>query len=135
MYVPTYTFAHAVHVMRNNNISYDTKLGVFVIEQPNEEAKIVTMFPKSKCTCLFSVECFHISAGKNNYRISIKDTHITTVHLTTLRNRNRSKLKENKRLKAVEMPGMYSYSHAYVYTASYCSKCTIMTSCQSTSPR
>ena len=79
------------------------------------------MFPKPKCTCLSSVECFHILAGKINY---IRDTHITTVHLTTLRKRNRSKRKkESKRFKAVEMLGMYSYSHAYVYTASYCSKC------------
>ena len=90
------------------------------------------MFPKPKCTCLSSVECFHILAGKINYGINIKDTHITTVHLTTLRKRNRSKRKkESKRFKAVEMPGMYSYSQAYVYMASYCSKCTIMTSCQS----
>ena len=86
---------------------------------------IVTMFPKPKCTCLSLVECFHILVGEMNLGMNIKDTHITTVNLTTLRKRNRSKIKkESKRFKAVEMPGMYSYSHAYVYTVSYCSKCT-----------
>ena len=112
--------------MRNNKISYDTKLGIFVNKQLNEEAKVVTMFPKPKCTCLSSVECFHILAGKINYEINIKDTHITTVHLTTIRSKRK---KESKRFKAVKMLGMNSYNHAYVYTASYCSKCTITISC------
>ena len=112
--VPTYTFARAMHVIRSNNISYDTKLGVFIInKQPKEEAKVVTMFPKPKCSCLCSVECFHILAAKLNLGMSIKDTHITPTNLTTLRKRNRSKRKkESKRFTAVEMPGMYNYSYA-----------------------
>ena len=44
--VPTCTFARAMDVMRNNNISYDTKCGVFIIKQPKEEARIVPLFPK-----------------------------------------------------------------------------------------
>ena len=48
---------------------------VFANQVTNEEAKVVTMFTKLKCTCLSSVECFHILAGKINYGINIKDTH------------------------------------------------------------
>ena len=92
--VPTYTFACAMHVIRNNNISYDTKLGVFIIKQPKEVAKVVIMFPKPKCSCLCSVECFHILAAKLNLGMNIKDTHIAPTNLTTLRKRNRSKRKK-----------------------------------------
>lgn len=101
--VPTYTFACAMDVMRNNNISYDTKCGVFIIKQPKKEAKIVTLFSKTKCSCLSTGECFHILAAKLNLGMKIKNTHITTTNLTKLRKRNRSKSKkDNKRFKAVE---------------------------------
>jgi len=107
--VPTYAFSRAMHVIRNNNISFDIKLRVFIIKQPKEEAKVVTMFPKPKCSCLSSVECFHILAAKITLGMSIKDTHIATTNLTTLRKRNRRQRKlESKRFKAVEITGMHS---------------------------
>ena len=105
--VHSYAYARAMHVLRNGNITYDTKFGIFIIKQPKEEARVVTLFPKTRCSCLSTGDCFHILAAKINLGMNIK--RITATNLTILRKRTRSKKqKESKRFKVIEIPGMYS---------------------------
>ena len=63
----TYLLVHVYQVLKNDNITYDTKLGAFFIKQPKEASRIITLFPKMNCSCQSNGECHHILAAKLNW--------------------------------------------------------------------
>ena len=102
----TYTLAHAYQVLRNQNITYDTKFGVFIIKQPKEVARIVSLFPKVNCSCQ-AVGCHHILAAKINLGMNVGETK--PANLTKLRKNGRAKKEKRsgrKRPRPLDMSGM-----------------------------
>ena len=80
--------ARAYQVMKNQNITYDTKFGVFIIKEPKEVARVVSLFPKVTCSCP-STGCYHILAAKINLGMNVGSTNITDL----------SKLRKNSKKK------------------------------------
>lgn len=105
--VSTYLLARAYEVLRNQNITYNTKFGMFIIKQPREMARAVTLFPKVNCTCHSTGECYHIVAAKINLGMNVGQT-TNVANLTKLR-RNSKKKKEKrsgrKRPRALDVSG------------------------------
>jgi len=60
--ISTYLLTRANQIIKGENISYNVKFGGFIIKQPKEVARVVTLFPKINCTCKPIGECHHILA-------------------------------------------------------------------------
>ena len=88
--ISKYLLACAYLVSRNQNITYDTKFGCFIVKQPKEVARVVTLFPKVKCTCQPTSECYHILAVKINLGMNVTET-TKVKNLTKLRKNNKKR--------------------------------------------
>ena len=47
-------------VLTEDRISFDPKLGVFIVKNSKGKHHAVTLFPKQTCTCPSTAECYHI---------------------------------------------------------------------------
>ena len=59
----TYLLTRAYQVLRNQNITCDTKLRCSIVKQPKEVARMVIIFPKVNCSRQPTEECYHIIAA------------------------------------------------------------------------
>jgi len=91
---PSSQHARASLVLTEERISFDPKLGVFVVRSSENHHHAVTLFPKQSCTCPSTGECYHIISAKMSLGMESKQTS-TVVNLTQLRKNTRSR-KEKK---------------------------------------
>lgn len=86
----------AQHILQADNISYDTKLRVFLVKGTSATVRTVTMFPKATCSCPSMCECYHILAVKLSLGMVAKEkSKKELLNLTQLRKNTRSR-KERK---------------------------------------
>ena len=81
-------------VLTENRISFDAKLGVFIVKNTEGKHHAVTIFPKQTCTCPSTGECYHIISARMSLGMQPKQTE-TVVNLSQLRRNTRSR-KEKK---------------------------------------
>lgn len=81
-------------VLTENRISFDAKLGVFIVKNTEGKHHAVTLFPKQTCTCPSTGECYHIISARMSLGMQPKQTE-TVVNLLQLRRNTRSR-KEKK---------------------------------------
>ena len=75
-------------------VSFDAKLGVFLVKGTTGTARVVTVFPTETCSCPSKCDCYHILAVKMSIGIpAVNKRRIT--NLSQLRKNTRSK--EDKR--------------------------------------
>ena len=74
--IPTYTFAREMHIIKTTMSLISQTLWCFLIKQPKEKVRIVTLSPKTKCSCLSTGECFYILVAKLHLGMNIKITFI-----------------------------------------------------------
>lgn len=85
----TSQLARAKLVIAENRITYDLKLGAFVVQNSEGKHNVVTFFPKQSCTCPSTSECHHILAAKLSIRLPCKH-ETTTINLSQLMRNARS---------------------------------------------
>ena len=81
-------------MIAENRITYDLKLGAFVVQNSEGKHNVVTLFPKQSCTYPSTNECYHILAAKLSIRLPCKH-EMTTINLSQLIRNARSR-KEKK---------------------------------------
>ena len=81
---PSSQDARASLVVTEDRISFDPKLGVFVVQNSEGRHHAVTLFPKQSCTCPSTGECYHIISAKMSLGMETKQTN-TVVNLSQLR--------------------------------------------------
>ena len=82
--------AQAQLVVRNDKISFDAKLHVFNVKGLSGVTRVVTLFPRTSCSCPSTGECYHILAAKMSVGMSVSSKP-TTTNLTQLRKNSRSR--------------------------------------------
>ena len=87
---PTSQLARARLVVEQNRISYDVKLGTFVVVNSEGNPSVVKLFPTETCSCPSTVQCYHILAAKISLGIGT-DKSKSTINLTQLRRNTRSR--------------------------------------------
>ena len=71
-------------------VSFDAKLGVFLVKGTTGTARVVTVFPTETCSCPSKCDCYHILAVKMSIGIpAVNERRIT--NLSQLRKNTRSK--------------------------------------------
>ena len=88
-------YSRAKLLLKEDNISFDSKLHVFVIKGTSGVNRVVTLFPKESCSCPSTGECYHILGAKRFLGIPVDNKRETKQNLTQLRKNNRDK-KEKK---------------------------------------
>ena len=58
------TKARAKLVLKEDNITFDTKLHVFNVKGLSGTTRVVTLFPKQSCSCPSMGGCYHLVAAK-----------------------------------------------------------------------
>jgi len=61
-------------VLTEDRISFDPKLGIFVVRSSESHHHAVTLFPKQSCTCSSTGECYHIISAKMSLGMESKQT-------------------------------------------------------------
>ena len=87
---PSSQNSRASLVVADDRISFDSKLGVFVVRNSEGHHHAVTLFPKQSCTCPSTGECYHIISAKMSLGMETKQTK-TVVNLSQLRRNTRSR--------------------------------------------
>ena len=82
--------ARAQLILQADNISYDTKLRVFLVKGTSGITRIVTIFPKPTCSCPSTCECYHILPVKLSLGMVPKENS-KKLNLTQLRKNTRSR--------------------------------------------
>ena len=70
-------------VLTENRISFDPKLGVFIVRNSEGNHNAVALFPKQSCTCASTKECYHIIAAKMNLCLHSKEV-TSVINMTEL---------------------------------------------------
>ena len=83
-------YARGMLIVENNNIVFNTKMSAFIVKGSKEVKRIVTLFPKEKCSCLSTGECYHIVAAKIRLGMMTEKEKVAC-NLTTLRKNARPK--------------------------------------------
>ena len=91
---PSSQIARANLVLTENRISFDPKLGVFIVRNSEGNHNAVALFPKQSCTCASTKECYHIIAAKISLRLHSKEV-TSVINMTELRRNTRTR-KEKK---------------------------------------
>lgn len=91
---PSSQTARAKLVLSENRISFDPKLGVFIVKNSEGHHNAVKLFPKQSCTCPSTSECYHIISAKMSLGLQSKQSELT-INLSQLRQNTRSR-KEKK---------------------------------------
>ncbi len=81
-------------VLTEDRISFDPKLGVFIVKNSEGKHHAVTLFPKQTCTCPSTAECYHIISAKMSVGMQSKHGE-SVLNLSQLRRNTRSR-KEKK---------------------------------------
>lgn len=92
--LPSSQNSRANLVLTEDRISFDSKLGVFIVQNSEGHHHAVKLFPKQTCTCPSTSECYHIIAAKMSLGMQPKQTK-SVVNLSQLRRNTRSR-KEKK---------------------------------------
>ena len=87
---PSSQIARANLVLTENRISFDPKLGVFIVRNSEGNHNAVTLFPKQSCTCASTNECYHIISAKMSLRLHSKEV-TSIINMTQLRKNTRSR--------------------------------------------
>ena len=87
---PTSQLARAKLVVEQDRISYDVKLGTFVVVSSEGNPSVVKLFPSETCSCPSTVQCYHILAAKLSLGIGT-DKSKSRINLTQLRRNTRSR--------------------------------------------
>ena len=91
---PSSKIARANLILTENRLSFDPKLGVFVVRDSEGKHNAVTLFPKQSCTCALTIECYHIISAKMSLGLHSKEVK-SVINLSELR-RNARTRKEKK---------------------------------------
>ena len=82
--------ARAQLVVKNDKISFDTKLRVFNVKGLSGITRVVNLFPRASCSCPSTNECYHILAAKMIMGMSESSKPVRR-NLTQLRKNTRSR--------------------------------------------
>jgi hypothetical protein len=82
-------YERAAHIIDNNKLSLDAKLGIFTVVGTSEP-RVVKLFPKSTCSCPARNGCYHTVAAKMAVGLKEKPKR-PTINLTQLRCNTRKK--------------------------------------------
>ena len=77
-------------VIREGRIVHIASMGRFMIEGSRGEKYVVSLFPRDKCQCPSTGECYHILAAKMSVGIS-GDTKKKVMSLTQLKRNSRKR--------------------------------------------
>ena len=91
---PSSKIARANLILTENRLSYDPKLGVFVVRNSEGKHNAVTLFPQQSCTCASTNECYHIISAKMSLGLHSKEGK-SVINLSELRRNTRTR-KEKK---------------------------------------
>lgn len=80
------SFARAKLIIENDKLSFNTKLQVFNVEGSSGIPRVVTLFPRSSCSCPSTGDCYHILAVKMSLRIPLNT--LSGKHNLTLLRKN-----------------------------------------------
>ena len=89
-------YALAATVIEENRIIHVLKMSTFLVSGTNDDKYAVTLFPKEKCQCPASGNCYHILAAKMSIGKPIEEQK---------RNINLTQLARNKRKRADKNAG------------------------------
>ena len=110
-------YARALLVVKNGNISFDTKMSTFIVKGSKEVKRIVTLFPKQTCSCLSAGECYHVLAAKLCLGIEVGKEPVKR-NLTVLRKYKRPKKEKRcgrKRPRPNDVEGRCIYGTTYIH--------------------
>ena len=85
------TKARAKLVLKEDNITFDTKLHVFNVKGLSGTTRVVTLFPKQSCSCPSMGGCYHLIAAKLCAGMHVSFNKEANVSLSQLRRNNRSR--------------------------------------------
>ena len=91
---PSSQIARANLVLTENRVSFDPKLGVFIVRNSEGNHNAVALFPKQSCTCASTKECYHIIAAKMSLHLHSKEV-TSVINMTELQRNTRTR-KEKK---------------------------------------
>ena len=80
---PSSQIARANLVLTENRISFDPKLGVFIVRNSEGNHNAVALFPKQSCTYASTKECYHIIAAKMSLCLHSKEV-TSVINMTEL---------------------------------------------------
>ena len=89
-------FSRAKALVEENKISFDPKMHIFNV-QGSHDVRVVSLYPKEKCSCLATGLCYHILGVKLS--LGAKETS------TSNKERNFTQLRKNTRLKKDKKSG------------------------------
>jgi len=87
---PSSKIARANLILTENRLSFDPKLGVFVVRNSEGKHNAVTLFPKQSCTCASTNECYHIISAKMSLGLQSKEVK-SVINLSELRRNTRTR--------------------------------------------
>ena len=88
--LPKSQLERAKLAIEQNRISYDPKLGTFVIINSEGKPNVVKLYPKETCSCPSTTQCYHILSAKIS--LGIKPEGIQkTLNLSQLKRNARSR--------------------------------------------
>ena len=85
------TKARTELVLKEDNITFDTKLHVFNVKGLSETTRVETLFPKQSCSCPSMGGCYHLVTAKPCAGMHVSFNKEANVSLPQLRRNNRSR--------------------------------------------
>ena len=81
----------ATAVLKNNKLVHVPSMAAFLVEGTKGDKYVVTLFPKPKCSCPATSNCFHILACQRSVGIEIKKDKPKIRNLQRLRKNSRKR--------------------------------------------
>lgn len=83
--------ARAQLILNADNITFDTKLHVFNVKGLSGHTRVVSLFPKLRCSCPSMNDCYHIIAAKRCIGMPTSSRKRSQLSLSQLRRNTRSR--------------------------------------------
>ena len=99
---PTSQIERAQHVIAERKISFDPSLKTFTVLGSGDKPQAVKLFPKETCTCVSTVQCYHILAAKLSIGMQNLEHQRKPFNLSQLRKNARAKTEKNLAAKCQE---------------------------------
>ena len=81
----------ATPVLKNNKLVHVPSMAAFLVEGTKGDKYVITLFPKPKCSCPATSNCFHILACQMSVGIEIKKDKPKILNLQRLRKNSRKR--------------------------------------------